>query len=163
MFVEAFNDLSEFVSGRSLDVRVGDNPDARQRLRDVIMSLSAMQARFNGQIRDGWPGLDLNGPMLQLLRAQQDREVVLSWHVLQASLRAQRETVDHAAQAEVEEVVAGLEQALQLVQGGNEHGFVAVNLGAGVEVVPGVAADAGQEDDQSDTSDSEEESEIDPC
>ena len=101
--------------------------------------------------------------MLEALRAEQDQEVMLSWHVFQASLRAQRGIVDHAAQAEVEEVVAGLEQALQLVQGGNEHGFVAVNLGAAVEVVPGVAADAGQEDDQSDTSDSEEESEIDPC
>ena len=163
MFVEAFNKLSEFVSGRLLDARVGDNPDARQRLSDVIMALGAMQARFSGQIQDGWPGLDLNGPMLQLLRVQQDWEVVLSWRVLQASRRAQRGTVDHAAQAEVEEVVAGLEQALQLVQGGNEHGFVAVNLGAGVEVVPGVAADAGQEHDQSDTSDSDEESEIEPC
>ena len=89
--------------------------------------------------------------------------MILSWDVFQASLRAQRGTVDHAAEAEVDEVVAGLEQALQLVQVGNERGFVAVNLGAGVEVVPGVAADAGQEHDQSDTSDSEEESEIDPC
>ena len=163
MFVEAFNDLSEFVSGRSLDVRVGDNPDARQRLRDVIMCLSAMQARFNGQIRDGWPGLDLNGPMLQLLRAQQDREVVLSWRVLQASHRAQRGTVDHEAQAVVEEVAVGLEQALQLVQGGNEHGVIAVNLGAGVEVVPGAVAVADQEHDSSDTSDSDEGDEIEPC
>ena len=163
MFVEAFNRLSEFVAGRSLDAGVGDNPDARQRLSDVIMALDAMQARFSGQIQDGWPGFYLGGCMLEALRAQQDQEVMLSWDVFQASLRAQRGTVDHAAQAEVEEVVAGLEQALQLVQVGNERGFVAVNLGAGVEVVPGVAADAGQEHDQSDTSDSDEESEIDPC
>ena len=163
MFVEAFNELSEFVSGRSLDVRIGDNPDARQRLSDVIMALGAMQARFSGQIQDGWPGFDLNGCMLQHLRAQQDREVVLSWHVLQASLRAQRGTVDHAAQAEVEEVVAGLEQALQLVQGGNGHGVIAVNLGAGIEVVPGAVAVADQEHDSFDTSDSDEEDEIEPC
>ena len=163
MFVTAYNRFSEFVAGRSLDARVGDNPDARQRLSDLIMALGAMQARFSGQIQDGWPGFDLSGCMLQALRAQQDQEVMLSWHVIQASLRAQRGTVDHAAQAEVEEVVAGLEQALQLVQGGNEHGFVAVNLGAGVEVVPGAAADAGQEHDLSDTSDSDEESEIEPC
>ena len=161
MFVEAFNELSEFVSGRSLDVRIGDNPDAHQRLSDVIMALGAMQARFSGQIQDGWPGFDLNGCMLQHLRAQQDREVVLSWHVLQASLRAQRGTVDHAAQAEVEEVVAGLEQALQLVQGGNERAVVVVNLSGGVEVVP--EADAGQDHDLSETSDSDEESEIEPC
>ena len=163
MFVEAFNRLSEFVAGRSLDPRVGDNPDARQRLSDLLMALGAMQARYSGQIQDGWPGFYLGGGILEALRVQQDQEVILSWDVFQASLRAQRGTVDHAAEAEVDEVVAGLEQALQLVQVGNERGFVAVNLGAGVEVVPGVAADAGQEGDQSDTSDSEGESEIDPC
>ena len=53
MFVEAFNRLSEFVAGRSLDPRVGDNPDARQRLSDLLMALGAMQARYSGQIQDG--------------------------------------------------------------------------------------------------------------
>ena len=162
-FVTAYNRFSEYVAGRSLDARVGDNPDARQRLSDLLMALGAMQARYSGQIQDGWPGFYLGGGILEALRVQQDQEVILSWDVFQASLRAQRGTVDHAAEAEVDEVVAGLEQALQLVQVGNERGFVAVNLGAGVEVVPGVAADAGQEGDQSDTSDSEDESEIDPC
>ena len=162
-FVTAYNRFSEYVAGRSLDARVGDNPDARQRLSDLLMALGAMQARYSGQIQDWWPGFYLGGGILEALRFQQDQEVILSWDVFQASLRAQRGTVDHAAEAEVDEVVAGLEQALQLVQVGNERGFVAVNLGAGVEVVPGVAADAGQDGDQYDTSDSEEESEIDPC
>ena len=158
-FVEAYNRLSEFVAGRSIDPRIGDNPDARRRLSDIIMSLGALHARFSGYIQDGWPGFDLNGCMYEALRVQQEQEFLLSWNVLQASLRAQRGTVDHAAQAEVEEVVAGLEQALQLVQGDDEHGVVVVNVGAGVEIVPGVVAATDQEN-VSDASDSE--SEIEP-
>ena len=127
-FVAAYNRFSEYVAGRSLDARVGDNPDARQRLSDLLMALGAMQARYSGQIQDWWPGFYLGGGILEALRVQQDQEVILSWDVFQASLRAQRGTVDHAAQAEVEEVVAGLEQALQLVQGGNEHGLLPLTL-----------------------------------
>ena len=158
-FVEAYNRLSEFVAGRSIDPRIGDNPDARRRLSDIIMSLGALHARFSGYIQDGWPGFDLNGCMYEALRVQQEQEFLLSWNVLQASLRAQRGTVDHAAQAEVEEVVAGLEQALQLVQGDDEHGVVVVDVGAGVEIIPGVVAATDQEN-VSDASDSE--SEIEP-
>ena len=158
-FVEAYNRLSEFVAGRSIDPRIGDNPDARRRLSDIIMSLGALHARFSGYIQDGWPGFDLNGCMYEALRVQQEQEFLLAWNVLQASLRAQRGTVNHAAQAEVEEVVAGLEQALQLVQGDDEHGVVVVDVGAGVEIIPGVVAATDQEN-VSDASDSE--SEIEP-
>ena len=158
-FVEAYNRLSEFVAGRSIDPRIGDNPDARRRLSDIIMSLGALHARFSGYIQDGWPGFDLNSGIYEALRVQQEQEFLLSWNVLQASLRAQRGTVDHAAQAEVEEVVAGLEQALQLVQGDDEHGVVVVDVGAGVEIIPGVVAATDQEN-VSDASDSE--SEIEP-
>ena len=87
----------------------------------------------------------------------------MSWRVLEASRDAQRGAVDHAVQAEVEEVAAELERALQLVQGANEGGVIQVNLGAGVEVVAGAAAVADQGHDSSESSDSEEGDESEAC